>query len=383
MSDMEHHDVIVIGLGAVGSQALRVLARRGHRVLGLERFGRAHDRGSSHGHTRVTRHAYFEHPDYVPLLRVSTDAFRALEGATGTALLEACGVLLLGPPGSPVVEASAEAAARWGVAVEELGAGQLRERFPAFAVDEHDVGLWEPGGGFVRPEASILAALQDAEAHGARVRTGCTVFGIEESRGGVEVSIDGAVLRAGAVVVAAGAWTARLLPELSGVLRVTRQVQAWIRPDDPASAAPDTLPCWLIDRGPEPPLYGIPVDPLRPGPPLAKVAVHGSSRTVEPDHLHRSVGADERVGLAWLAERFVPGLSGRLVSARTCLYTQTPDEHFIIDRAPGSRRVVLAAGLSGHGFKLSPALGQAVAELAVDGRTDLPVGFLGLARLRA
>jgi sarcosine oxidase len=292
-------------------------------------------------------------------------------------------VLLLGPPGSSVVGDSAAAAERWAVPVERLDAAGLRARFPTFAVGPDDVGLWEPGGGFLRPEASVRAALTDAEAHGAAVRTGAAVLGIEEHTGGVRVHLEGETLEAGALVVTAGAWTARLLPELAGVLCVTRQVQAWVRPDDPAVAAPGRLPCWLIDRGAAPPLYGIPVDPRAPGPPLAKVAVHGSDRVVAPDHLSRDVTGAERDALAALAARHLPGLRGPLLAARTCMYTQTPDEHFIVDRAPGMRRTVVVAGLSGHGFKLCPALGRAAAELAATGRTDLPVGFLGLERLRA
>lgn len=379
---MPRLDAIVVGLGGVGSQALRVLARQGARVAGVERFGRAHDRGSSHGGTRVTRHAYFEHPGYVPLLRAATAGFRELEAATGASLLEACGVLLLGPPGSAVVRASASAAERWGVPVERLDAGALASRFPAFAVESGGEGLWEPGGGFVRPEPSVRAALADAESCGAAVHAGAAVLAIEEDAHGVRVRLADRTLRAPRLVVAAGAWTARLVPQLSPLLRVTRQVQGWIRPDLPAAALPDRLPCWLVDRGAAPPLYGVPVDPRAPGPPLAKVAVHGSDRTVTPDHLDRGVGAAERDGLAALAARHVPGLRGPLLAARTCLYTQTPDDHFIVDRAPGRPRTVVVAGLSGHGFKLTPALGRAAAELCLHGDTELPVGFLGLSRLR-
>ena len=215
---MTRLDTIVVGLGGVGAQALRVLARRGARVVGLERFGRCHDRGSSHGATRVTRHAYFEHPDYVPLLRAATGGFRELEAATGASLLEACGVALLGPAGSAVVRASADAAERWSVPVERLDAAAFRRRFPAFRVHDGDEGLWEPGGGFVRPEASIHWALADAEAHGARVQTGAVVQGIEEDAGEVRVHLQGETLRARSLVVCAGAWTTRLLPSPSGTV---------------------------------------------------------------------------------------------------------------------------------------------------------------------
>lgn len=380
---MDRQDVIVVGLGGVGSQVLRSLALRGARVAGIERFGRAHDRGSSHGGTRVTRHAYFEHADYVPLLRAATAGFRSLEDATGEALLEACGVVVFGRSGSPIVRASAEAAARWSIPVEPLDAPRLRARFPLFQVDDDAEALWEPGGGFIRPEASILAALRHAESLGAVVHTGTAVRAIEEDGGEVRVRLDDRTMRAGRLVVCAGPWAARLLPALHPLLRVTRQIQAWIRPVAIAPASPPALPCWLIDRGDQPPLYGVPIDPLAPGPPLAKVALHGSNRIVHPEQLARGVTASERAALASLAALHVPGLGGPVLRARTCMYTQTPDEHFIVDRVPGSPRTVVVAGLSGHGFKLTPALGQAAADLCLAGRTDLPIGFLGLSRFES
>ncbi len=373
-------DVVVVGAGAVGAQAIHQLACRGARVLGVDPRPLGHDRGSSHGHTRVFRHAYFEHPDYVPLLRPSTAAFRALEAASGAALVEACGVLLVGGPDSVLVRASAEAAARYGVPVEALDAGALRRRYPQFAVRDGDIGLLEPGGGFVRPEASIAAAVAQAEAAGAAVRFGEAVRRLDEEDGGVVVHLDSGPVRARAVVVAAGAWTSRLVPALAPLLHVTRQVQGWLEPDDAEAAQVGRLPCWLVDRGADRALYGIPVDPLAGGPPRAKVAVHGTATVVDPETVDRTILPRERAARRAAARASVPGLDGPVADARVCLYTVTPDEHFVLDRVPGTRRTFVAAGLSGHGFKLSPALGRALADLALDGRTELPVGFLGLAR---
>ncbi len=375
------YDVAVLGLGAVGAAALRAAAAAGARAVGLERHGRAHDQGSHHGHTRVFRHAYFEHPDYVPLLLESTAAVERLSEATGAALLHRCGVLIVGPAGSVLVERSAESAARFGLPVEHLDVGGLSARFPAFATDPQSVGLFEPGGGFLRPEAIIRAHLAQAEAMGARVCVGVDVAGWDEDDAGITVRLtEGGVVRARALVVAAGAWTGALVPALAPLLRVTREVQSWMVPDHPTEALPDRLPCWLVDRPGARALYGVPVDPLRPGPPLAKVAVHGGGAPFDPSSGDRAVHPAELRALGEAASRVLRGLPGAVREAKVCLYTNTPDEDFIVDRAPGARRVWVAAGLSGHGFKLAPALGGALVELALTGRTERPVGFLSLDR---
>jgi sarcosine oxidase len=373
-------DVVVLGLGAVGSATLHALAARGVRAIGVERYGRAHEWGSHHGHTRVFRHAYFEHPDYVPMLLDSTARVYRLQEAVGEALQERCGVLVVGEPGSVLVEQSGASAARFGVPVEWLDSASLTRRFPQFAVGPETRGLFEPDGGFLRPEAIIRAQLKRAEALGAQVRTDTTVLGWDEDEHGVRVRVDGGDLRAAGLVVAAGAWTTALVPSLAPLLRVSREMQGWLQPSQPALAQPDRLPCWLVDRVGQRALYGIPVDPLRPGPPLAKVAVHGGGKPVDVADVDRVVGDSELAALQQAAGETLPGLPGRVEGAKVCLYTNTPDEDFILDRVPGSRRAWVAAGMSGHGFKLAPALGAALADLVTAGRTDQPVGFLGLSR---
>ena len=375
--------VIVIGIGGVGAFALRALARRGVSVLGIEAFQVGHDRGSSHGGTRVFRHAYFEHADYVPLLRHSTDVFRELGVASGRPLIEDCGTLLIGKQSCPVVRAAATAAERHQVPVEMVSASEVARRYPQFAIPSDHHALFEPGGGFVRPESSIRAAVDEALAHGARLREGLRVQDIQEHADGVLVRTSQGDLQADRVVVTAGAWTSLLLPDLAPRLRTTRQVQGWIEPRDPALGAPANLPTWFVVRDDAPPVYGIPSDPRSPGPPRVKVALHGRSEPLDPDAPRRPVDDADRAALMSAVKQWMPGLEGDLVDAKTCIYTSTPDEHIIVDHAPGHRRVCVVAGLSGHGFKMTPALGRAAADLTLNGTSELPIGFLSADRFGA
>ena len=373
-------ETIVIGLGGVGAFALRALARMGVEALGLERFAPGHDRGSSHGGTRVFRHAYFEHADYVPLLRYSSAEFGRLERELGRALLQRCGCLLLGPAGSAVIDGAAAAAAQHGLPVEGLDAAMLDRRYPLFTLPTGWVGLYEADAGFVRPEAAIQAALDEALDRGARLRVGLRVTGWHETAQGVEVESSAGRLHCERLILAAGAWTGELLPTLRSRLRVTRQIQSWIEPVDPAPIDCARLPAWVLAREDGPALYGIPSDPLAPGRPCMKLGLHGRDEPTQPDRVERSVGPDDLAELEAQRLRWLPKLVGPIREAKVCLYTSSPDAQLIVDRLPGSRRVVLAAGLSGHGFKLCPALGQTLAELSVKGRSQLPAAFLSLSR---
>jgi len=380
-------DVIVVGGGAVGSAALRAASEAGARSLGLEQTVPANLRGSSHGHSRIFRHAYFEHPDYVPLLRHSTARFESLERETGTSLLHRCGVLIAGPAESGFVRGSLASTHRWDLRVDALDATGLRSRFPWFSVPDDAIGAFEADAGIVRPEAAVHAALRVAGDHGAAMRTTTTVRRVVEDATGVTVETDAGAERAAAAIIAAGAWAARLLPELAPLVTVTRQVQAWMAPTAGTDAS--GMPCWLFDRGAgRPAVYGLAPDPRAPagadGSPSTsrhpKVALHGSDHVVDPD-----VGAppvdDQDIGRLRDAYRSVaPSLAGALVASATCLYTMSPDGHFLVGTRPGCRRTHFAAGLSGHGFKLAPALGDALTDLAIRGRTELPVEFLSPGR---
>jgi len=383
-------DLVVVGAGAVGSAALRAAGESGARVLGLEQHVPANRHGSSHGHSRIFRHAYFEHPDYVPLLRHSTARFESLERESGVALLRRCGMLVAGPAGSEAVRGSLASARRWGLAVEALDARLMRERLPWFAFPSDAEGALERDAGLVRPEAAIEAGIRAARGRGAELRVTTRVSGLAEDPGGVTITTAEGEERATAVIVAAGAWTATLLPELAPLLTVTRQVQAWVSPAPGTDAS--AMPCWYWDRGPDQcALYGLAPDPLTglggegaPSPGrYPKVGLHGSSDVVDPDRGAAPVGPADIARVHEACRLVAPALADRLVTATTCLYTMSPDSHFLVGSRRGSRRVHFAAGLSGHGFKLAPALGDALVDLALHGRTHLPVGFLSPERFRA
>ena len=375
-------DVIVVGVGAVGSFALRAASRSGARALGIELDAPAHARGSSHGHCRIFRHAYFEHPDYVPLLRHATQRFEELERERSVELLHRCGVLLLGRRDSTILRRSLEAARAHGLAVDDLDASEVARRFPWFASPLAERGVFEPDAGLVRPELAVHAAVASARSAGAEVRLCTRAVTLRAEANHVDVVTGDTVERARQVVVAAGAWTAKLLPELLRHLTVTRQVQTWVEPRHDTSQM--GMPCWLLDPGDGArALYGIPADPLANAHSPArfpKVAWHGSSDVVDPDVGAAPPCAADLEPLLDSYARAAAPLAGRVVDAATCLYTMSPDGDFLVGRSRESERIHFAAGLSGHGFKLAPALGEALCELALHGGTKLPIEFLSPAR---
>lgn len=383
-------DVIVIGAGAVGSAALRAASEAGARVLGLEQYTPANQRGSSHGHSRIFRHAYFEHPGYVPLLRHATARLESLERESGARLLHRCGMLLMGAPGCPAVRGALESAQRWGLPLDSLDATAIRSGFPWFDVPPETRGAFEANAGIVRPEATVRAAIQVALARGAELRLEQRVDAVVEDDTGVTVVTPSGTERAAAVIIAAGPWASVVMPELGPLLRVTRVVQAWLEPRDATDAS--AMPCWLYDRGPgRRAIYGLAPDPLAtnasgelPSPSRhPKVGLHGSDVLVDPDRGAAPVTTADTDAILAGYVAIAPSLAGRVVESATCLYTMSPDEHFIVGPRPGCRRTFFAAGLSGHGFKLAPALGDALADLALLGSTDLPVGFLSPGRFGA
>ncbi|KAL7552569.1 hypothetical protein ACHAWF_015812 [Thalassiosira exigua] len=409
-------DVAVVGLGGVGSFALRSLARRNPplRIVGLERFRVGHDRGSSHGGTRIYRHAYFEHPSYVPLLQRSTAEFRALQEEAKRPIVRQCGNLIVerrrrrsgGSSATPVVDACLESASRHSIEVELIDDHrELSRRYPQFRFDAGHVGMIEPGGGYVRPEAAVQAAIDDAVGHGATIQEGVKVESIvemDEGRGDGGVAIRGISkdgqnhnIEARKVVVAGGPWAGQLIPQWSKHLRVTKQVQAWIdigRLDSNTEVQmydPSIMPTWIREENEglseDPMLYGFPCDPQSENPTWMKIALHGRDDPVNPDDMMsgaRDVSEDELDELRIAAAPFLRGVSPdqEFVHAKTCLYTCSPDGDFLVGRPKGNRHVVAAAGLSGHGFKMTPALGRALADMVIEGKTDLPVSFLCASR---
>ncbi|MGZ3326135.1 MAG: N-methyl-L-tryptophan oxidase [Xanthobacteraceae bacterium] len=378
---MDHFDVVVCGLGAMGSAALHHLARRGQRVLGLERHTPGHDRGSSHGSTRIIRLGYFEHPAYVPLLRRAYTLWRELEAASGRRLLHVTGIAEIGPPAGPLVRGTLASARLHELSHEVLSAPELMRRFPAFRVPQDYVAVLQPEGGILAAEHSLHAQLALAAAAGADIRSGETVQAIEPRAGSVRVTTDRGIVEAGVAIVAVGAWTKTLLPEFAAGLRVTREVMAWFAPTDADLLSADRFPVFIIEsrHGMH---YGIPALRGEPSPAGIKVAKHHHrDETVDPDAYDRTVSAADQALIRAAIADHLPAANGELLEARTCLYTMTPDGNFLIDHLPGAPNVIVASPCSGHGFKFAPVIGEALADLATTGATPHDIGWFSRRRL--
>ncbi len=373
---MAHYDAIVCGLGAMGSAALYELSRRGKRVVGIDRFTPGHDRGSSHGATRIIRLAYFEHPSYVPLLRRAYELWRALEAAAGRPLLHITGIAEVGSPDGTLVQGTLAAARQHTIPHEVLAALDLMQRYPAFRLPPHFIGVVQPDGGFVEAEASIHAMLTLAQKLGAEVRSGEMVCAVEPRASGVRIVTEHGTIDADIAIVAFGPWTKTLLPSLPAPLDVTRQVMGWFAPIEPEKFAPGRFPVFLIE-GAHGVHYGFP--PFDgSGVKIAKH--HHCNETVDPDTHDRRVSAkDEALMRAAVAEH-LPGANGPMIDARTCLYTVTPDGDFLIDRMPGTPQVIVASPCSGHGFKFAPVVGEILADLATIGTTRHDISRFRLGR---
>jgi sarcosine oxidase len=373
----ERYDVIVIGAaGAVGSAAMWRAAQRGLRVLGLDRFPPGHDRGSSHGRTRIIRQAYFEHADYVPLLLWTYELWAELEQAGAERLFHPTGLLQVGPAEGHVVRGVLESARRHDLYVESLSASECRRRFPAFTIPDDCRGVFEPAAGYLRVERCLVAQANEALRHDAQFKTGVTVTGWKVEPTHVVVSTDQGEYAAERIIVTAGAWAGELLRDLGVPLIVRRKPQFWFEARDESYDAERGCPAYLFET-PRGVFYGFP----RLDEHGVKVAEHTGGETVaDPLAVDRAERAEDVARVREFTRHALPRLTDRLLAHSVCMYTMSPDEHFIVDRHPGSERVVFAAGLSGHGFKFSPVLGEALVDLAISGSTKLPIEFLGLAR---
>ncbi len=353
------YDAIVLGLGGMGSAAAAHAAARGMRVLGLEQFGPVHALGASHGRTRIIRQAYFESPDYVPLLRRAYDLWDALEARTATTLRARTGGLFVGRPRTPVVAGTIASAEQWGLPYEIFDASALRARWPALRPHDDEIGVHEAVAGAVFPEAAVAAQLQVAAAEGAELRFGVHVTGWEAGDAGVSVTLaDGSRIEAGRLALCAGPWFGRIAAEFGVPLRIERNVQFWFEPIDRAAVAPDRLPIYAVERDGGPFFYGFP--DFGDG---AKIAHHGSGVEADPDALDRTVTQAEIAVASETLASFVPAAAGRFLRAAACMYSNTPDEHFAIGTLARNPRVVAAGGFSGHGFKFTPVIGAIVAAL--------------------
>jgi sarcosine oxidase len=372
---MVDFDAAVIGLGAMGSAALHRLALRGCRVVGLDRYPPGHDRGSSHGETRIIRLGYFEHPSYVPLVREALTLWRELERTAGS-LLTTTGIIEIGAPDSMLIRGTLASSQLHNLPHEVMTAAETMRRFPAFRIPADYVGVFQPDAGYLATEKAVAAQIAAATAAGAEIRIGCRALRLSTGAGGVRIETSEGAIAAGKVVVAAGPWLKDLLPDFPGPLQVTRQVLGWFTPVDTAPFAAGKFPLFLFESA-HGVHYGFPPN----GDGNLKIAKHHHlGEVTTADDCERTVSPrDERAIRNFLAAH-LPAANGPMAAARTCLYTMTPDEDFIVDRLPGAPDIVVASPCSGHGFKFAPVIGDILADLVTRGATQRDISRFRLAR---
>ncbi len=372
------YDVIVIGLGGMGSASAFHLARRGRRVLGLEQFEPLHQQGSSHGLTRIIRLAYHEHPSYVPLLRRSYELWHELEALAGRELLITTGSLEGGPEDGPMFRGALEAAELHDLPHEVLDVAELAARFPVYRRMEPSTRIvWQPDGGFLLAEETMRAHHDGASAAGAELRWNEPVSAWEPTaEGGVSVTTGRGTYEADRLVICAGPWARRLVPELQALAAPERQVLAWFTPKDAEPFTPERFPVFILDVE-EGSYYGF---PTHEGHGLKLGWYHHFREPIDPDDPDRATRQDDEAVLRAFVEHYLPDAAGPTEMLTACIFTNSPDEHFLIDRLPDAPQVSVAAGFSGHGYKFCSVVGEIMADLATEGRTGHDIGLFRLDR---
>ncbi len=375
-------DVIVLGLGAVGSATAMHLAERGLRVRGFDQYAPPHTLGSSHGRSRIFRQAYFEDSRYVPMLLRAYELWRKLERDGEQSLLHTTGALVLGLPGGDLVARSAESARQFDLPHQVLDTAELRRRYPIFEVPDRAQALLEHNAGYLVPEDCIAQQLRQAQRNHAQLHLNEAVlaWSAEPGNSGVTVRTTNGTYSAERLIITAGPWAPQILAELNLPLRVTRQVLCWFAPEGGMDDfRPDRCPIYIFEaEAGEPALYGFPL--TGPDAEGIKVALHGSSEVCTPETVERDIRPDDESIIRERLATTIPRLAGRMLHADTCLYTMTPDEHFIIDSHPQHAAVTLISGLSGHGFKFAVVLGEVLADIAMNGKSSFDLGLFSLNR---
>lgn len=374
------YDVIVIGLGGMGSAAAYQLASRGKRVLGLEQYSPPHEWGSSHGRSRIIRQAYFEDPAYVPLLLRAYELWEQTEHDSGEEILTITGGLMMGLPDSDLVTGSRESADKHDLPYEMLEAPEIKRRFPVFEPTPDTVALYEERAGFVRPETSISAHLDLATQRGADLRFGETVLSWSADPSGerVMVETEWETYEAGRLVISAGSWASKLLPKLELPFEVTRQILFWFEPEDISTFRPENFPVYIWEPEDGNTFYGIPAHDGERG--VKAAFFRADAVPCTPETIDRRVKEEEIKFIRQYMDQYLPRLNGKLLQAQTCMYTNTPDLHFVIAPHPDHPQVVVAAGFSGHGYKMSSVVGEILADLATEGETRHPIGLFSPTR---
>ncbi|OJJ20258.1 hypothetical protein BKI52_17480 [marine bacterium AO1-C] len=388
-----HYQTIVIGIGSMGAATTYYLAQQGVKVLGLEQFSIVHENGSHAGQSRIIRKAYAEHPDYVPLLRKAYENWAKFEQITGQTFFNNTGLAYFGLPNAPFIHGVKTSAKEHQIPIQAYVQQEGRVKFPWFNIPNEYEVVWEPEAGYVTPERTIASFAQQAQKAGAILHENEIVQDWQLKGTQIEVTTNKATYTAEKLIITAGAYAPQLLSNFEKPLQITRQLLAWIQPLEPIDLS--ALPCWVFEiPGVDGIYYGF---PEVKAPWLSedsaqvsgfKIAHHTRGQVLTNDQL--SFAADEayiiqeKENLQKFSHTYFPALNGEFLAIKQCLYTYAPDEHFMIDYLPNTdRRVVVATGFSGHGFKFVPAIGEVLANLAMDNtETDELVDFLRLKRFQ-
>lgn len=372
----KEYDCIVAGLGAMGSAAAYHLAKAGHRVLGLDRFKPPHQMGSSHGLTRIIREAYFEHPLYVPLVRRAYELWAELEKKAGKKLLLQTGGLMLGDPTGILIQGAQRSANEHGLAYRFLSAEDLRQQYPVFCPSDDMVAIWEPRAGILFPELAIKAHLELAARLGADLHFDAPILQWEPHGDGVLVRTGSESFKAGKLLISVGAWMKSLVTDVNLPLAVERQVLFWFEPRSRRELfEPQRCPIFICEHAPRRFFYGFP--DLGDG---VKIGIHHEGVITSAELVDREVKNYEAEAGRSLLRSLLPAAAGNLRSAVVCIYTNTPDEHFVLDYHPVYQQVLIASPCSGHGFKFSPVVGELVATFFCEGAPRFDLSLFRLAR---
>lgn len=369
-------DVVVVGVGGMGSATVAHLARRGYDVIGVERYDVPHARGSSHGLTRVIRRSQYEDPAYVPLVERALDRWETLDAEHPRQLLHRVGRVDVGPPDAGVYADSKHSCEIHNIPYDDLSGSELNQRFPGYDFPATHRAVYQPDGGFLHCEQCTVAHVRAAHAHGGTVRARETVERWDASELGVCVRTDRGEYAADRMVVTAGAWTGRLLPSISQLLEPERQVLGWFQPDVPEQFRPKNFPVFGCDVE-SGRYYGFPAFEI-PGFKLGKF--NHREETGTPKELAREPDREDERLLRSFTEQYFPTGAGPTMKLSTCMFTNTPDERFLLDSHPDHESVIIGAGFSGHGFKFASIVGEILADLAVEGSTDHPIDPFGIDR---
>lgn len=379
-----HFDVIVIGVGSMGSSACYFLAKRGYKVLGLEQLDISHDQGSHAGQSRIIRMAYAEHPDYVPLLQRAYANWRQLEKESDTRVFEMTGVAYFGKPDNEFMLGVKKSASLYNIGIAKSSPDQSKDLFPAFAVPSDFEVIFEPNAGFITPEKAILLFAEQAISRGAVIYTREHVKHWKQIGDTIEVVSSSGSFTCDKLVITAGAWTSKVIPNFKPRLTVTKQMLAWVAPKNWKLFSMGKFPCWILEDDQRGSYYGFPILPAGQfgGPLGLKLAHHFPGEVSDPDKVNRNITRGTEEDIRYALQKYLPSANHTILSMKSCLYTNSADENFIIDHLPGYKdKVTVACGFSGHGFKFASVVGEILADLSIKGKTDLPIGFLGLGRL--